>query len=68
MPPIFAHGKGQDPDWIFRHYRQTKLYLMRIYYQFPEEYQQEALQYFAEMEVSQAAIHTIMQLIAVDEA
>lgn len=68
MSPIFAHGKGQDPDWIFRHYRQIKLYLMRIYYQFPEEYQQEAIQYFAEMEVSQAAIHTIMQLIAVDEA
>lgn len=66
IPHIFIHAKNQGADWIFLHYRQIKLYLMRIYYQFPERYQQEAIQYFAEMEVSEVAINTIMQLIAVD--
>ena len=65
-PDFFSSPLGCEPDTLLGHYTQIKLYLRRFEYQMPEEYLQEAIDYFITYQVSAQALYRIAQFACID--
>lgn len=63
---IFSSLPGHDPNALLEHYTQIKLCLRRFEYQMPEEYLQEAIDYFITYHVSPQALYRIAQFACID--
>lgn len=65
-PDLFSSPLGHEPNTLLEHYTQIKLYLRRFEYQMPEEYLQEAIDYFITYQVSMQALYRIAQFACID--
>ncbi len=62
---FFSSPLGCEPDLLLGHYTRIKLYLRRFEYQLPEEYLQEAIDYFTTYQVSPQALYRIAQFACI---